>query len=113
MGASALTVSTSAQPVVEIRIHGRFFTEPATVRITVAVEPDARNRTLVIMADSDQLFRSSELVLDGENGRRIHNLEFKNLPRGYYIVRAEVHSRADLRGAAEQPLVVGDQGERR
>jgi hypothetical protein len=103
--------SIPAQDVVAIRLRGRYFSEPATVRITVAVEPDERNRTLVIQADGDRLFRSSELELAGENGKRIHTFEFKNLPAGYYTIRAEVHSTARIRGAAEELLVVGDPGE--
>ena len=101
----------TAQDVVEIRLRGRYFSEPATVRITVAVEPHERNRTLVIQADGDRLFRSSELELAGENGKRLHTFEFKNLPAGYYTIRAEVHSSAQVRGAAEELLVVGDPGE--
>lgn len=83
-------VGAAAQDVVVLRLRGRFFSEPATIRITVAVEPDAQNRTLVVQADGDHLFRSSQVALDGENGQRVHTVEFKNLPAGYYIVRAEV-----------------------
>ncbi len=101
----------TAQDVVEIRLRGRYFSEPATVRITVAVEPHQRNRTLIIQADGDRLFRSSEMELAGENGKRIHTFEFKNLPAGYYTIRAEVHSSAQIRGAAEELLVVGDPGD--
>jgi hypothetical protein len=113
--AIALAVSTiapAAQDVVEIRLRGRYFSEPATIRITVAVQPDAKNRSLVIVADGDRLFRSSQVPLDGENGQRIHTVEFKNLPAGHYVVRAEVHSNADIRGAAEELLVIGDPGDR-
>lgn len=111
--AVALAVSTialGAQEVVEIRLRGRYFSEPATIRITVAVQPDAKNRSLVILADGDRMFRSSQVALDGEHGQRIHTVEFKNLPAGYYVVRAEVHSSADIRGAAEELLVIGDPG---
>ena len=114
-GATALALGTTAlraQDVVELRLRGRYYSEPATVRITVAVEPNALNRTLVVEADGEFLFRSSAVELDGANGRRLHTLEFKNLPRGYYTVRAEVHSAGErVRGAAEDVLVVGDPGE--
>jgi hypothetical protein len=103
------TVAAS-QDVVEIRIRGRYYPEPATVRVTVAVEPDQSNRTLVIEADGERLFRSSEVSLDGEKEQRIHTLELKNLPAGYYVVRAEVRSTEEVRGVAEELLVVGDPG---
>jgi hypothetical protein len=110
-GAAAVaagTIVTAAQDVVEIRMRGRYFSEPATVRITVAVEPDAKNRVLIIQADGDRLFRSSEVPLEGEKEQRIHSVEFKNLPAGYYTVRAEVLSNRESRGMAEELLVVGD-----
>jgi hypothetical protein len=105
---AASTMVLGAQDVVEIRMRGRYFTDPATVRITVAVEPDAKNRTLVVMADGDRLFRSSEVTLEGEKEQRIHMVEFKNLPAGHYTVRAEVMSNSAVRGSAEESLVVGD-----
>lgn len=95
-----------ANDVVEIRLRGHFFAEPATVQITIAVEPDAANRTLRIEADGDRLFRSTEVKLDGELDKRIHTVEFKNLPAGSYELRAEVLSQDKVRGMATQELVV-------
>lgn len=109
--AASLFVGSSlvaAQDVVEIRLRGRYFTDPATVRITVAVEPNADNRALRIEADGDRLFRSSEVVLEGEAGKKLHTVEFKNLPAGSYTIRAAVLSSAEVRGAAQEFLVVGD-----
>lgn len=101
-------LTLDADDVVELRLRGRYYSEPATIRITVAVEPNAANRALRIEADGDRLFRSSEVRLSGENARRIHTIEFKNLPAGYYTVRAAVLSNASVRGAAEDSLIVGD-----
>jgi hypothetical protein len=99
-----------ARDVVEIRLHGRYFIEPATVRILVAVEPDAENRALLIEADGDQMYRSSELTLSGASEKRLHNVEFRNLPAGYYTLRAQVRSSHDIRGSASQELVVTGSG---
>ena len=53
----ALTALSSprlpAKEIVEIRIHGHFWRAPATVPITIAVEPGTNNRALIIEADSD------------------------------------------------------------
>jgi hypothetical protein len=111
VGTASLFAGSSlvaAQDVVEIRLRGRYFSDPATVRVTIAVEPNAANRALRVEADGERLFRSSEVALDGEDGKRIHTLEFKNLPAGSYTIRAAVLSRAQVRGAAEEFLVVGD-----
>ena len=99
-----------ARDVVEIRLHGRYFIEPATVRILIAVEPDAENRALLIEADGDQLYRSSELALTGATDKRLHSIEFRNLPAGAYTLRAQVKSSHDIRGSASQDLVVTGSG---
>lgn len=105
-------IRIGAEEVVELRMRGRYFTEPATVRITIAVAPDEANRMLVVEADGDKLYRSSEVALAGKNAERIHTVEFKNLPAGEYIVRAEVRSDVKVRGAVQQLVVVGDPGDR-
>ena len=113
----AALMTTGARPghakeVVEILLRGHYFVEPATVQITVAVEPDAKNRSLRIEADGERLFRASQLTLDGATEKRIHAVEFKNLPAGNYILRAEVLGAEDIRGMAEQELVVSGSGQR-
>jgi hypothetical protein len=105
-------VAGGARDVVELRLYGHYFAEPATVRITVAVEPDAENRMLRIEADGDEMYRASEIELSGADEKRLHSLEFKNLKAGNYTLRAEVHSATALRGMAEQEVVVTGSGGR-
>ena len=101
-----------AREVVGILLHGRYFSEPATVRVVVDVEPDASNRTLVIEADSADLFRSSETGLRGADEKRMHTFVFKNLPAGHYMLRAEVRSTSEVRGTATREVVVTGIGAR-
>jgi hypothetical protein len=54
-----------ATEVVSIIIKGTYFTEPATVRFLVAVEPNEKNRFLWVEAESVDLYRASEVPLDG------------------------------------------------
>jgi hypothetical protein len=110
MGAGV--VRGDAADVVELRLRGRYFMEPATVHITVAVEPDEANRVLRIEADGDTVFRASDVALSGAGEKRIHAMEFKNLPAGTYTLRAQVFSADDLRGMAEQELIVSGVGGR-
>ena len=79
-----------AKEIVEIRLRGRYYAEPATVQITIAVEPDAVNRSLRVEAESERMFRSSQINLAGANEKRIHTLEFKNLSAGEYTLSAQV-----------------------
>lgn len=109
------TIGTSvgdAADVVQIHLRGHYYAEPATVRITVAVEPDAENRMLRIEADGDTYYRASELTLIGEADKRMHVVEFKNLPAGNYMLRAEVLSEAAVRGQATHELTVTGSGGR-
>jgi hypothetical protein len=108
--ASMGTIPGDARDVVEIRLHGRYFVEPATVRILIAVEPDADNRALRIEADGDSMYRSSDLTLSGATEKRLHSIEFRNLPAGNYMLRAEVRSAHEVRGSASQNLVVTGSG---
>jgi hypothetical protein len=105
-------VAGDAREVVQIRLQGRFFAEPATVRITVAVEPDANNRRLRIAADADTYYRESEVTLEGEKDKRLHTLEFRSLPAGAYMLTAEVLSTDAVLGKATQELVVTSSGGR-
>ena len=109
---SAGAVCGDAAEVVEIRLRGRYFMEPATVHITVAVEPDEANRVLRIEADGDTVFRASDLSLSGASEKRMHAIQFKNLPAGTYTLRAQVFSSERVRGMAEQELVVSGAGVR-
>ena len=100
------TTHTPAKEIVEITLRGHFFSAPATIPITIAVEPSADNRVLVVEADSEDYYRSSAIELDGENEKRLHSVWLKSLPAGEYVVRAQVKSKTDVLGTASQDLVV-------
>lgn len=99
-------VSSPAKEVVEIRLRGQFWAAPATVPIIVAVEPAPSNRTLFVEADGEDFYRSSEMELDGEKEKRLHTIEFRSLPAGEYVLRAEVRSDTKILGATQQKLLV-------
>ena len=96
----------TAAGVLDITMQGAYFSEPATVRFTVTVEPNDANRTLRIEADSEGLYRASEIPLSGANEKRLHQIMFKNLTAGDYSLRAEVRSSTGVRGVATRELVV-------
>ena len=98
--------SASGTAVVEILRHGHFYAAPATLYLTVAVEPNADNRMLRVVADGDALYRASEVVLNGLESQRLHTMSFRSLPAGTYTLRAEVASATAVRGVAEDQIVV-------
>jgi hypothetical protein len=107
----ALTGSVgSAKDNVEIRLTGRFFAEPATIQLIVAIEPDSQNRTLRVEADGDNMFCATEIQLAGANEQRLHTIEFKNLSAGGYTLRAQVMSTSSVRSQAEQEIMVAGDG---
>ncbi len=103
---TTLVTPGNAAQVVEIRLRGHYFSAPATVVVNVAIEPGADNYKLLIEADSAKFFRSSEIELAGVDDKRIHTVQFKNLPEGEYLLRAEVQSRTAVLGQATQELTV-------
>ena len=107
----ALTGSVgSAKDNVEIRISGRFFAEPATVQLVIAVEPNSENRTLRVEADGDNMFCATEIQLAGAREQRLHTVSFKNLSAGGYTLRAQVLSNSNVRSQAEQEIMVAGDG---
>jgi hypothetical protein len=91
---ATMTVRSAAADLVEIRLNGHYFSEPATLEIVVTVQPDEANRTLRVEADGDSLFRSTEVTLNGISEKRLHTVEFKNIPAGFYELRARCCRRA-------------------
>jgi hypothetical protein len=107
LAVSALTATHSpAKEIVEIRMRGHYYAAPATVAVVIAVEPGERNRALMVEADGEDYYRASEIELDGEKEKRLHSIEFKSLPAGEYVLRAQVRSKTQVLGKAEASLVV-------
>ena len=61
---------------------------PATLRVQTTIESDAANRSIEIIAESEDFYRSSEMQLDGEAAPRTTYFQFRSLPMGQYSVRA-------------------------
>ncbi len=76
----------AAENKLRIEVSPRISTAPAAVTIRAYVTPDASNRSLQVVADSGEFYRSSILPLDGENGALITEMIYKDLPSGDYEV---------------------------
>jgi hypothetical protein len=59
---------------------------PAFVRIRAVVEASDDNRSLEIVAQSSEFFRSSRIDLDGRNAPPLTVFEYPNLPAGMYEI---------------------------
>jgi hypothetical protein len=73
----------------------------------VTVAPDAANRALDVMADSETFSRSSEVTLEGARAPRTIFVEYPSLPAGTYEVRGVlVGSRGQALAVAHTNIMV-------
>jgi hypothetical protein len=81
-GKAASSLSVTVTPSVSVA--------PGHVVVTVVVEPSAENRALVIEADGENDFRSSERELEGEAAPRTHTIRYRDLAGGSYRLTARL-----------------------
>jgi hypothetical protein len=75
---------------------------PANLIVRTTVEADAANRSIEVVAESADFYRSSTIELDGDKAPRTKQFEFRSLPQGTYSVKAfllgtDGHMRATVR----------------
>jgi hypothetical protein len=61
---------------------------PAFIRVRAIIEANDDNRSLEIVAQSPQFFRSSTIDLDGRRAPPLTVIEYPNMPPGFYDVTA-------------------------
>ena len=71
---------------------------PADLSVRATIEANDQNRTIEIIAESGDFYRSSEMSLNGEKAPRTTQFEFRGLPGGRYVVVAV------LKGAGGEQL---------
>jgi hypothetical protein len=87
---------------------------PSVLRVHVRIEPSMDNRSLEVIADSDEFYRSSEIPLDGDQAPATINLEFPRLPEGNYRVVGILKDSTghDRSIARERVRIIGTEGYR-
>jgi hypothetical protein len=84
------TTVVGAREAVVIRVSPAMSFAPANLVIRTTIEPDANNRAVEVVADSDEFYRSSAIQLEGDRAPKTTTFEFRSLPRGEYEVTAVV-----------------------
>jgi hypothetical protein len=111
LGASviALTASTRASDRLVVKVSPAVAFAPANLIVRATVESNQENRSIEIVAESDDFYRSSEMPLDGEHAPRTSLFEFRSLPTGSYQVRAILKgaSGRELASTKAQVNIVG------
>jgi len=70
---------------------------PADLIVRTTLETSSENRSIEIVAESEDFYRSSEVPLDGERAPRRLQLQFRSLPEGQYMVSAVLKGTGDER----------------
>jgi hypothetical protein len=86
-----------------LRLHVSASGSPrSNMLIQTMVEPEAENRQLEAIADSDDFFGRSVVDLEGERAARVNIFRFSGVPRGIYNVRVTVLDRDGHERASEE-----------
>jgi len=83
-----IALPVGAGEALRMRVSPAYSYEPATLLIQLSVEPDAENRALLVVAESPEFYRSSEVALEGDRAARTNVVQYKSLPAGAYDVHA-------------------------
>jgi hypothetical protein len=59
---------------------------PALLTVRIIVEAAADNRSLEVIAESPDFYRSSQIAIAGRNAPALNVFEFPNLPTGRYEI---------------------------
>jgi hypothetical protein len=82
---------------------------PANLVVRATITANEENRSIEIVAESEEFYRSSEIPLEGDRAPRTTLFEFRSLPTGSYQVRAILRgvSGKELASTAAQVNVMG------
>jgi hypothetical protein len=105
----AFTVPAYAGDRVSLRVSPAVGFAPANLFVRATIDANPENRSLEIIAESVEFYRSSEVTLDGDRAPRVTLLQFKSVPSGRYEVRAVLRgvSGREIASTATNVNIVG------
>ena len=106
----AATPVAGAKEPLSIRVSPAFSFAPANLAIRASVEPDAANRSLEVVVDSADFYRSSTISLEGDSAPKTLTVDFRGLPPGDYEVTAVLIGEGRRRAIAQAHLDVLESG---
>ena len=86
LGTLGSTTGVATGNRLRIDVVPRFSSAPGAFRVRAIVTREENNRSLEIVADSGDYYRSSTLQLDGAHAATVTEMFFRNLPSGSYQV---------------------------
>lgn len=110
---AVIAVPAGAASPLRVRVSPFHAFAPATLQVNASVDPSADNRTLEVVADSADFYRSSQVSLDGDRGPNTVHMELRDLPSGVYQVTVVLKDGAGrARAFARREINVISQGRR-
>jgi hypothetical protein len=82
----AASAAVGANQPLAIKVSPAISFAPANLIIRTSVDPHEDNRSLEVVAESGDFYRSSTVTLDGEHAPKTTQFEFRSLPPGEYEV---------------------------
>ena len=82
----AATGDAAEKQRLRIDVSPRFSMAPGAFRVRAVITPEDKNRMLEVVADGENYYRSSTIMLDGANAASITEMFLQNLPIGAYQV---------------------------
>ena len=86
LGTLGAATGGAAEKRLRIDVMPRFSSAPGAFRVRAIVSPEQKNRSLEVVADSPNYYRSSTIALDGANAAAVTEMFLQNLPAGSYQV---------------------------
>jgi hypothetical protein len=86
----ATSGSVGAGEKISLRATPEISFAPAHLTVRTAIEPEPDNRSLEIVIDSPEFYRSSTIQLNGDRAPRTAMVEFRGVPGGSYEISARV-----------------------
>lgn len=86
----AATTTGRATESISIRVSPAVAFAPAELLIRTTIAPDADNRAVEVIADSNEFYRSSQFQLEGDRAPKTTTVQFHSVPPGEYDVTAAV-----------------------
>jgi len=110
------TLRAGAGEKLTLRVTPAVAFAPANLIVRAMIEADVENRSVLIVAESNDFYRSSEVQLDGNRAPRTNTFEFRSLPPGTYEVKATLmNSSGQTRASVRQEVnvIASGAGDRR
>lgn len=99
-----------ANRAVSVEVNPHIAFAPASIQVTVRVQPDAENRNLIVEAVGGD-YRRSDVQLDGDVAPIQHLINWRGLDGGEYEVIASVTSNTALLARERTHMRVIGRGE--